>query len=354
MMRFLVVALAGGALALTLILTTSMMIIMRLGDTVGGDVLVVSAGNAHRANLSDILLVDVERGTVFPLVGEVGGVHYAPVWSPDGEHLAYLSTSGLSLEIIVTRLGQPIPPPIVSSDSLTQFSTPSWSPDGGRIAYIALDAIDSRLKIFYVFDLATAQSITYVQDPIFGDFTSPVWSPDGRYLLVLIGVDTRSFRMGLIDTQTAERQFLLPDEAVQDIAWLPDGRIIYVAQGRLRSDVFLLDLTDNSTVNISQTNFVDRYPQPSPDGSQIAYFSNRNGHWSIYIYDLTTQETRHLHNSVTVTTSGFAWSPDGKRLAYVSGGRLLEADVQTGEIQAITLAGYFFSESFSGLGYRPR
>jgi TolB protein len=55
-----------------------------------------------------------------------------------------------------------------------------------------------------------------------------------------------------------------------------------------------------------------------PDGGQIAFESNADGDTDVYILDL---RTRHLHN-LTRTNPHYdgqpAWSPDGRRLAFVS------------------------------------
>lgn len=80
-------------------------------------------------------------------------------------------------------------------------------------------------------------------------------------------------------------------------------------------------------------------PAWSPDGKKVAYVSFENGESEIYFQDLATGKRRLVVN-LPGTTSGPAFSPDGKKLAFVytrlGNADIYELDLNSGKIRALT------------------
>ncbi len=76
----------------------------------------------------------------------------------------------------------------------------------------------------------------------------------------------------------------------------------------------------NRTIIVNTPNIYDEFPEPSPDGSQIAFSRNyldKEG-YKIYIMDIDTKNTTRLtDNNDDIFPS---WSPDGNQIAYNSQG----------------------------------
>jgi TolB protein len=68
-------------------------------------------------------------------------------------------------------------------------------------------------------------------------------------------------------------------------------------------------------IRLTAGDWQDITPSVSPNGSTVAFSSNREGHWDLYLLDLTTGETSQLTNTPEYE-SGPTWSPDGLWLAY--------------------------------------
>lgn len=65
------------------------------------------------------------------------------------------------------------------------------------------------------------------------------------------------------------------------------------------------------------TNVIDSYPMPSPDGSKIAFQSNRSGDMEIFVMNTDGSNLQQLTHSGGFD-GGPIWSPDGKKIVFPS------------------------------------
>ena len=87
----------------------------------------------------EILTVPAEKGDPRNLTNSTTAMEREPVWSPDGQNIAYLSDeSGEYALDIVNEVGTGEAAKIPLGKAF--YSTPRWSPDGKKIAYTACAA----------------------------------------------------------------------------------------------------------------------------------------------------------------------------------------------------------------------
>lgn len=82
-------------------------------------------------------------------------------------------------------------------------------------------------------------------------------------------------------------------------------------------------------VNVSKAPVADNgEPSWAPDGTKLAFSSNRSGHYHIYVVNADGSNLMDLTPSLTENATTPSWSPDGARIAFVRGGNnwLMNAD----------------------------
>lgn len=102
---------------------------------------------------TQLWIVELATGRLIPLVqGEQAA--YAPVWSPDGEWIAFIQRDGTAndLWIVPATGGEP-----VRLTNLGDVTAPAWSPDGTAIAFLRADGLG--FKAVYVPFSVDAQGV---------------------------------------------------------------------------------------------------------------------------------------------------------------------------------------------------
>jgi Tol biopolymer transport system component len=243
-------------------------------------------------------------------------------WSPDGTHLAFLrnrNTEDPELVVIdpstgVETFSADIPNPPVSS-----VDPPLWSPDG---RLIVLDLGNAGISL--AIDLETGTWTNMSGHPQEG------WSPDGHWFL--LGQDNSLFLvpadlLGTTDlddvsTLPGVRRLLLQpdvntfgDRVVPTVTWTPDSSAVVHRRHDGSIDVVTIadgqrrTLIEDGGQSIPST-FVPSPPSWSPDGSHMA-ISLPDG--SIDVVTIADGRRR------TLSEDGVApsWSPDGSHIAYL-------------------------------------
>ena len=193
--------------------------------------------------------------------------------SPDGTQMAFDSDrQGERAVYVASRDGSGMRR--VSGEGMALV--PSWAPDGTRLAFVRAEPRRPRVWQLWTVDLRTNR----LQQHTFHQVGQPwggSWFPDGRHIAYSL-----EDRLVLLDMYSGARRVYaspLPGRLVRTPAVSPDGdRIAFQVR---QSGMWMLHIASGRTVRV----LTDRSAQEfawSPDGRSVAYHSVRGGAWEIW------------------------------------------------------------------------
>ena len=119
---------------------------------------------------------------------------------------------------------------------------------------------------------------------------------------------------------------------------------------RYRSNLFLYSLETGDETHFTRSSFKDSHPRFSPDGSQLAFLSQREkeGKAQLYLMSVTGGEPEAL-TSFKSGVSSFAWHPAGEGIAFISRGDWEDEVAEKGSARVVDRLHY----KMDGTGFRP-
>jgi len=104
-----------------------------------------------------------------------------------------------------------------------------------------------------------------------------------------------------------------------------DGRHISYTQANISGNLFSLPLAGGEPQQLTSSSRHDWQGSYSPDHTQLAYVSDKNGYSQIFVKDLQTQQEQlvYANSDQQLALSQPVWSPDSRQLAFARNQRLV-------------------------------
>ena len=294
----------------------------------GGELLLfASRRESGRQSYSQFYLVSKDGGLPEKLpipYGELGS------FSPDGNLLAYITRitenypfkryrGGLTSDVLIHDFANKKAENITTS--LAIEGKPAWV--GDKVFFLSDRGEKMRLNVWeYDTGKKIATQVTFMEDFDISSLSASqselVFEAGGT--LYLMDAETKAYKP--VDVQVVSDLSLeMPrsvdvSKDIRNMSASPEGkRIIFEARGELFNapvkEGYLLNLTRSSGA-------FDMMPAWSPDGLNIAFWSDRSGEYELYLQD---PEKKNEPVQLTSRGKGFGyqlyWSPDSKKIAFV-------------------------------------
>ncbi len=251
-----------------------------------------------------------------------------PSFSPDGKQIAFVweGEAGGNLDIYVKLIGAGTPLRLTTHPA-DDFS-PTWSPDGSHIAFLRKS--EGGIGIFMVPALGgperklseSAASVGFHLYFVRTWVSGLAWSPDGKFLAI---VDKSSSQdpngIFLLSTETGEKRKLTlpPAQYVGDgyPTFCPDGQTLAFTRTRVGTvdDIYVVPVLGGEPRRLTSDNRWIHGLAWTPDGRSIVFSSNRGGSQSLWRVSPSTGAPERLAAGGE-TAYWPSISRQGSRLAY--------------------------------------
>jgi len=270
-------------------------------------------------NSYDIWTVELSTGK---LTRRTSGTddEYEPAWSPDGTVIAFVSGVGTAATTMKEVTGSGEQRILATAAPGAHVDSPSWSPDGKSIAYIEFAANKSRLIV--AGHPVGDRDDVFPFPPTWLDRDQLLYAANGKISITRIGgatrdipfqaqiaIDRPSYQLKKFDFDSTVAK---PVKGIVGPALSPNGKeIVFQALNQL----WLMEI-GKAPEQLTRDAYYKEDPAWSPDGTQIAYSSDKAGTEDIYVLDLKTRAEKRVTALGDSAEVSAAWSPDGKSLAF--------------------------------------
>ncbi|MCC3153160.1 S41 family peptidase [Hymenobacter sp. BT770] len=301
-----------------------------------GKWLYFSSTSRDIAGMNDIYRVPATGGTPTAVSADRYANEFFAAPSPDGKTLAF-SARGIAnnqwwrhghshldeSEITLRRVGaNGVPTYTALTAGGSKALWPMWGQGGQRLFYVSDQNGQENIWVLGVNgDKSAPKAVTSFTD---GRVLWPSISYDGK----LIAFE-RNFKLWTLDTDNGQvreiavqrrgapagpaMERLRFTDRLQELALSPDGtKMAFVVHG----EVFAASAADGGeATRISQTPTAESDIAWSPDSRRLVYVSERDGPSHVYSYAFATGQETRLTNS-PLNDAAPTFSPDGKQLAF--------------------------------------
>lgn len=147
----------------------------------------------------------------------------------------------------------------------------------------------------------------------------PAWSPERCRIVYELGKVGNLDDLYYVDLTTLDPVQITDDSYENKMpSWSPDGtQIAFESVRNGQGDIYVINIDGTGQRRLTDHEAEDQWLEWSPLGDKIAFSSRRDDNWEVYVINPDGSSLTNLTNN-EAQDSHPIWSPDGKKIAFWS------------------------------------
>ena len=249
----------------------------------------------------EIVVADYD-GAAATAVTRNGSINLSPVWSPDARSIAFTSFMNGYPDLFRLFPFERQRPVQTLASFVGINSSPGWSPDG---RFLALTLSKDGNPEIYVLTVATGVLQRLTRHA--GIDTEPAWAPTGQQI-AFVSDRAGQPRIFVMDRDGANVRQITTGGFHTQPRWSPKGDSIVYTQRAGTHDLWAISPSGSTPRPLTSGQGDNQSATWAPDGRQLAFQSNRNGRWQVFVMSVDGLTTTRVTQGTTEATSP-SWSP---------------------------------------------